>query len=70
MLIGLFCRDGKDTKYFNHDLHNCVSHSRVLRERDFAIDVQSLEDVLFVFYAHKEAKEKFIFRLALTAFAV
>jgi hypothetical protein len=53
MLIDLFCRDGKDTKSFNHDFHDCVRHSRVLRERKFGIE--SID----VLNAPEEAKEVF-----------
>jgi hypothetical protein len=51
-LIDLFCCDGEDRKYFYHDFHNRVHHSR--GPRDIDIDLQSSKDV---FYAPKEAKE-------------
>jgi hypothetical protein len=53
VLIDLFCRDGENTKNFDHDFHDYVHHSG--GSRDFDIDLQSSEDV---FYALEEAKEE------------
>jgi hypothetical protein len=53
VLIDLFCRDGKDIQYFNHNFHKCVRHFR--GPRDLDIDLQSSKDI---FYALEEASEK------------
>ena len=51
-LLNLFCHDGKDMKYLNHDLHKCVRHSDGWRDLD--IDLQSSKDILNAFKQVKE----------------
>jgi hypothetical protein len=51
--MDLFCCDGEDRKYFDHDFHNYVRHSRGPRNSN--IDLQSPKNV---FYALEKAQEK------------
>jgi len=44
ILIQLFCRDGKNEKYFDHDFHNYVCH--IGRLWDFDVGLESSEKVL------------------------
>ena len=55
ILFYLFRYDGKDAKYFNHDLHNRVRHRG--GRWDLDISLQTSEDVL---YALEEVNEQIL----------